>query len=201
MIVLGVDGGLSGGLTLIESGERRRIVWSGDIPVMGEGAKKRVHVRGVIAVLQRYKIGHAFMERGQAMPVRDDEGVRRFAQGASSAFNYGRAIGALEAAVEGMLIPLTLIEPAVWKRAHGLLKPAGMGSKEWQKVVKENSRQRAILLYPECPFWPLKKHHGRAEAALIADYGLSKRSLPHGNSASQCPPKDGRSPSAAITQQ
>lgn len=164
MIVLGIDGGLNGGLALIESGERPRVIWAGDIPVMGEGAKKRVHVRGLLAILQKHEIAHAFIERAQAMPE----------QGSSSGFHYGRAIGALEATVEGMLIPLTFVEPMLWKKAHGLTKPAGVDGKEWRKIVKENSRQRAILVFPECPFWPRKMDHGRAEAALIGMYGLAK---------------------------
>lgn len=162
MIALGIDGGLSGGLALIEVGERRRILFACRIPVMGEGPKKRVHVRAVLAILQKHKIDHAFMERAQAMPSIDKNG-RKQGQGASSAFNYGRAVGATEACVQGMMIPLTFVEASVWKREQGLIK-----------TDKEDSRQRAILLYPDCPFWPLKGDHNVAEAALIGDHGLNK---------------------------
>lgn len=164
MIVLGIDGGLNGGLALIESGERPRVIWAGDIPVMGEGAKKRVHVCGLMVLLQNYAICHAYIERAQAMAD----------QGSSSGFNYGRAIGAIEATIEAMSIPLSIVEAMIWKRDHGLLKPAGISSLDWRKVVKENSRQRAILIFPESTFWPLKKDHGRAEAALIGEHGLRK---------------------------
>lgn len=163
MLVLGIDPGLSGGLALIESGEGRRVVFAVDIPVMGVASKQRVHARGVLQILQKHKIDHAFIERAQAMPD----------QGSSSGFNYGRAVGALEACVEGMMIPISFVEPTAWKKTHGLTKPAGIDAKEWRKVVKENSRQRAILIYPACPFWNRKLDHGRAEAALIADHGLS----------------------------
>ena len=163
MISLGIDGGLSGGLALIESGERRRVIFACSVPTMGEDAKKRVNVVAVLAVLQRHKIDHAFIERAQAMPD----------QGASSGFHYGRAVGALEASVMGMQIPLTIVEASAWKRHHGLIKPSDLSSDEWRKIAKKQSRARAIMLYPESPFWPLVGDHNVAEAALIGDYGLS----------------------------
>jgi crossover junction endodeoxyribonuclease RuvC len=163
MIVLGVDPGLSGGLALIESGERRRVLFACDIPTMGAKAKARVHVRAVLEILQRHKIDRAVIERAQAMPK----------QGSSSGFIYGRATGALETCIEGMQIPLEVIESTAWKKHHGLIKPKTVEADVWRKIVKKQSRARAILLYPDSPFWPLEGDHGIAEAALIADYGLS----------------------------
>lgn len=86
-------------------------------------------------------------------------------QGISSGFNYGRAVGALEAAVACCEIPMTIIEPSVWKRAMGL--PGGAEN-------KEAARQRAIQLRPDCgTMFERKKDHGRAEAFLIGYYGAS----------------------------
>ncbi len=159
MRVLGIDPGLSGGLAVVSDGPGTRIllIEAIDVPVIGEAAKERVDVAKVIEFLQRLKPDSAFIERAQAMPD----------QGASSGFKYGRAVGALEACVIGMQIPLTVIESSAWKKTHGL---SNAGAKP--NVVKENSRQRAVQLFPMAPWFPLKGHHNRAEASLIARYGM-----------------------------
>lgn len=161
MIILGIDPGISGGLALIESGERPRLLEAIDIPITGEAAKQRVNVTAVIRFIKRAQAG--FIERAQAMPD----------QGASSGFLYGRAVGALEATIVGMGIPHTIVESSAWKKSHGLIKPSDIDGKAWSRVVKENSRQRALQLFPEGQqFFPLKKDHGKAEAALIGRHGL-----------------------------
>ena len=163
MVILGIDPGLCGGIALIESGNSPRVLLAADIPTTGDLAKKRVNVSAVLAYIQKFRPDHGFIERAQAMPD----------QGASSGFNYGRAVGSLEACVQGSRVPLTIIESTAWKRAHGLIKPQGVDGKEWSKVVKENSRQRALMLFPDAAFFFARKlDHGRAESCLIAHYGL-----------------------------
>src|SRR5262249_34906262 len=80
-------------------------------------------------------------------------------QGVASTFKYGVAYGALRTVVALCNIPYRLITPGKWK-AHFHLD-----------ADKENSRVLAIQLWPGCGYFALKKHHGRAEAALIARYG------------------------------
>jgi crossover junction endodeoxyribonuclease RuvC len=88
------------------------------------------------------------IERAQAMPK----------QGASSGFKFGRAVRGIEATVAGCGIPLTILEPRVWKQFHRL-----------RGDEKEVSRQRALQLFPDAhALFTHKKDHGRAEAALIA---------------------------------
>jgi len=171
-VILGIDPGMTGGIALIESGNSAKVLFAGHIPTTGDLAKKRVNVLAVLAIIQKYKPNHGFIERAQAMPSRMQDG-RLVAQGASSGFNYGRAVGALEASVQGSRVPLTIIESTAWKRAHGLIKPQGVDGKEWAKVVKENSRQRALMLFPDAAlFFARRLDHGPAEAVLIAHYGL-----------------------------
>lgn len=157
MIVLGVDPGLSGGLALVEGGGGGTPVLLDciDVPTFGLDAKRRVNVILVMEFIRRHPPHFALIERGQAMPD----------QGASSGFIYGRAIGALEACMTGLLIPNDICEPRAWKKAHGL-----KGSN------KELSRQRAIRIFPDSQhFFARKKDHNRAESALIAWYGLLLR--------------------------
>lgn len=153
MIVLGIDPGLTGGMAAVQrlgvGGVALRE--AADIPSLGEKAKRRVEVALVLEFIRRHSPDHAVIERAQAMPD----------QGSSSGFNYGRAVGALEACIQGMQIPMTIIEPTAWKKAHAL---SGQD--------KEGSRQRAVHLFPSSDAFARKMDHGRAEAALIAWYGL-----------------------------
>jgi len=156
MIVLGVDPGLNGGLALVckNGAGVAELIAAIDVPTTGEGAKRRVDVPRVLEFARSpgRTPDHAIIERAQAMPD----------QGASSGFSYGRAVGALEACVSGLMIPFTIIESTAWKKAHGLIKRE-----------KEDSRQRALQLFPAAAVFARKMDHNRAEAALMAHFGFA----------------------------
>jgi antirestriction protein ArdC len=79
-------------------------------------------------------------------------------QGASSGFKYGRATGAIEAVIACCGIPMTVVEPSLWKKHHRL-----------RGDDKEGGRQLALMLFPAAhALLARKRDHGRAEAALIA---------------------------------
>jgi crossover junction endodeoxyribonuclease RuvC len=148
--LLGVDPGIHGGLAIvrIEPGKPPVLVDAVDIPTIGYAAKERVDFQAVRNWIERHAPQYAGIERAQAMPR----------QGASSGFKYGRAVGTLEAAIAACHVPLTIIEPTAWKKAHQL-----------RGGEKEASRQRALQLFPSAhAFLARKKDHGRGEAALIA---------------------------------
>ena len=153
MKVLGVDPGIHGGLAIIEiiDGAAPVLLDTIDIPVAGVGAKERVDPLAIRVWLELHKPQHAFIERSQAMPQ----------QGSSSGFKYGRAVGAIEATIACAGVPTTIIEPSQWKRFHHL-----------HGGDKEGGRQRALQLFPSGhSLLSLKRHHGRAEAALLVLYG------------------------------
>jgi crossover junction endodeoxyribonuclease RuvC len=147
--ILGCDPGLNGGLALVAiNGAAPQLIDASDIPIVGSGAKTRVDVLAIHAWIETHKPDHAVIERAGVMPR----------QGIASGFKYGRAVGALEAAIALGGIPLTVLEPAVWKRRLGLYG-----------TDKETSRQRALQLFPAAhALLARRKDHGRAEAALIA---------------------------------
>ena len=155
--ILGVDPGIRGGLTIIAidaNGAAPRLVDAIDIPVTGVGAKERVDVLTIRNWIVQHAPQHALIERAQAMPK----------QGASSGFKYGRAVGAIEGVIACCAIPLTIVEPSIWKKFHAL-----RGSD------KEAGRQRALQLFPTAhELLARKKDHGRAEAALIALAGAPR---------------------------
>jgi crossover junction endodeoxyribonuclease RuvC len=85
-------------------------------------------------------------------------------QGASSGFKYGRATGALEGVLACCEIPMTIVEPSVWKKFHQL-----------RGGDKEAARQRALQLFPAAhALLARKKDHGRGEASLIALFGAQQ---------------------------
>ena len=150
MEILGVDPGIHGGLAIVTLSDDAapQLVDAIDIPVTGTKAKERVDVAALRNWIETHHPHHALIERAQALPK----------QGASSGFKYGRAVGAIEATVAGCGIPLTILEPRIWKQFHCL-----------RGDNKELSRQRALQLFPNAhTLFTHKKDHGRAEAALIA---------------------------------
>lgn len=155
--VCGIDPGLSGGLAIIKAGPlTAQLLTAIDIPTAGEDAKRRVDVSQVVRWLQEYEPDYAFIERAQAMPD----------QGASSGFNYGRAVGYLEATCLAMFIPLHIIEVRAWKKVYSLPGKTNGGA--------EMARQRVIQLFPDkAHLFARKKDHGRSEAVLIACYGAA----------------------------
>jgi hypothetical protein len=172
MLALGIDPGMSGGLAVVEitqldgGGFSRRIRGANEIPVVGDAKHRQVNVAEVRDWLSTFgKIDRAFMENARAMPsIPDKFGVRR-GMGATSSFNYGRAVGRLETVVLMMGIPLTPIEATSWKKFFSL-----RGSD------KEASRQLVLHRYPsEAGLFNFKYHHGRAEAVLVAEFGAATK--------------------------
>ena len=124
-----------------------------DLPIMGDGAKRRLDAFTFARWLNDHAPVHVYIEAGRAMPR----------QGVSSMFRYGRVCGAVEGVVAARRTPLTLIEPATWKRHLKL------------NSNKKECRARAIQLLPSAAgdLQRVKDHH-RAEAILLGFYGLEK---------------------------
>lgn len=150
MKLLGCDPGIHGGIAIVEVGVNGKalLLSAIDVPTVGSAAKEVVDVLNLIGWISKHSLAHAFIERAQAFPK----------QGLSSSYKYGRAYGALEASILSCRVPLTIIEPSMWKKFHRL-----------KGNDKESSRQRAIQLFPDAhEMLARKRDHGRAEAALIA---------------------------------
>ena len=153
-VLLGVDPGIRGGMAIVAMNTNAApcLMDAIDIPVTGVGAKERVDVLAICKWIAQHAPQHALIERAQAMPK----------QGASSGFKYGRAVGSIEAVITCCEIPLTIVEPSMWKKFHQL-----------RGGDKEGGRQRALQLFPTAhELFARKKDHGRAEAALIALAGI-----------------------------
>jgi len=158
--ILGVDPGLGGALAflLCYEGEKRLTVL--DMPVLkvkrGRKVKRELDHHALQRVLSQYDVVAAFVERASARP----------GQGVTSMFSFGFTYGALLQAIVSKGIVLEHVRPVDWRKTLSVRKG------------KDGSLLRASELMPEhAELWWLKKHHGRAEAALIAYYGAVQRGL------------------------
>jgi crossover junction endodeoxyribonuclease RuvC len=147
MRVIGIDPGATGAIALFTGDVLAEVA---DMPTVLVRRKARVDAAAVGALLRKLAPDHAFVEMTGAMP----------GQGVSSMFNFGLACGVVLGAIGALSIPITAVTAAQWKGS--LRVPA----------AKDGARARASQLLPKAAsLWPLSKHHGRAEAALIGYYG------------------------------
>ena len=146
-IVLGIDNGLSGALAFYDGAE----LILHDMPIFS-GERKALDIQAIKAIILGDRPKHVFIEK--LTPLPKSSGLTAFSMGHSE----GVFIGLLSA----FNIPFTLVRPAEWKKAMQCPKD------------KDAARMRASQLLPHFAHnWDLKKHDGRAEAALIALYGFN----------------------------
>jgi crossover junction endodeoxyribonuclease RuvC len=125
-----------------------------DMPVMGTGRKARIDVLAAVDWIRNHAPSACYLERAQAMPQ----------QGSSSGFIYGRSVGAIESAVALSRVPITIVEPSVWKRRLHL-----------NGGDKEQSRLLALQKFPQQhTLLARKRDHNRAGAVLLAVYGATQ---------------------------
>jgi crossover junction endodeoxyribonuclease RuvC len=153
MLILGVDPGIEGALALYDTTVEKIVsIW--DMPtksIMVSGkARKAVCPHGVVDMFRAIAATHAVIEKVG--------GIR--GQSASAAFNFGAGYGAIMAAAAALDIEIDNPAPILWKAK--LKVPA----------KKEFAIAKATEMVPYMrDQWPLKKHDGRAEAAMLALYG------------------------------
>lgn len=144
MILLGIDpGSVSGAYALLDTAE-------GKIPVVGDLPVADTMVDGaeLARVVEAARPHAGIIEQVSAMPK----------QGARSGFRFGMGVGIAHGVVLGQRVPLHLVTPKKWKTHFQL------------GADKEKARALAIRLFPAVTGLHLKKHHGRAEALLLAHY-------------------------------
>jgi len=151
---LGIDVGNNGAISLIVDGVLERVE---DMPIVeikrGKTTKRQVSAQALVGIIKEMNPTHAAVEKVGSMPN----------QGVSSTFAFGRSAGVIEGVLAALQIPVSYVQPAVWARTMN----KGYG--------KDASRHRAMELFPDKQDWfKLVKHDGRAEAVLIAMWGLKQ---------------------------
>ena len=150
--VVGVDPGYEGAIVSLTAG-RIDTVW--DMPVtQNQWNRTQLNYALLAQIFGEFdpKGTLVCIERVHAMPK----------QGVVSMFNFGCQFGALQAYCAAFKLPCRLVDPKVWKQAAGLIgKP-----KEAALDLAKN-----VIFPTQADFFKLKKHIGRADAALIAAHG------------------------------
>jgi crossover junction endodeoxyribonuclease RuvC len=148
---------LSGAIATLDGFDRVHV---SDMPTLtlskGGKAKRRIDcvaLARVVQALQGEEIGYPaviVIEQPMALP----------GQSAPATFDTGRSFGIVEGMAAMLGARVEIVTPSVWKKR--LAVPA----------AKDGAIARASQLLPwAADQWPLKKHDGRAEAALLALYG------------------------------
>lgn len=156
--ILGIDPGLSGGIVFFKPGEMHAF----DMPVVSyklknKKTRREIDVYRLARILKKYPAQYCFLE---LIWGRGGKGSQ------ASEFTFGEAYGMLKATIALCGIPYELVTPQAWKKHYNISKD------------KEEAHKLASKIFPgHADLWPLKKHDGRAEAALIANYGLNMQNL------------------------
>lgn len=155
--VVGIDPGITGALCRLSD----KILFV-DTPLLqiksGKSIKHVMDAHRAAAILKELRPDYVIIEKVQAMP-----GGGERSMGATSAFSFGKGVGIWLGILAALQIPYEEVHPITWKK-----KLMGGMNKE-----KDASRLRAMQIYPgTADDLKLKKHHGRADALLLAHYHL-----------------------------
>ena len=148
----GIDPGKTGAIALVTS-DGSASVW--DMPLLGE---HHIDTMEVLDLLRAFTGGTSYLilEKAQSMK----------GQGRVSIANYLTGYGMLLACAYISGVKFDEVHPATWKSKIGLKASKTMTVTQ----KKAMSIQRATQLFPDVDLH-LAKHHGRAEALLLAEYG------------------------------
>ena len=154
MIIVGIDPGLDGAMSALES-ETLEVYDTPTLTVQSaKGNKREYNLALMKQIVNRLAAAptRAYIELVHSMP----------GQGVRSMFTMGYGFGAWEGILAGLGIPYERVTPQRWKK----LMLADQGKD------KDASRFKAIQLFPAyAHLFARKKDDGRAEAVLIAEYG------------------------------
>ena len=155
VVFVGIDPGFDGAVSVVD--QAGRFVGTYDTPTLvvknGRGQKRVYQAREMVKILAEvahlYVVARVGLEDVHAMP----------GQGVRSMFSLGHGVGLWEGLLAGMGFSYEKIPPQRWKK----IMLDGMGKEKDAAVYK------AQQVFPAAPL-RLKKHHGRAEALLLAEY-------------------------------
>ena len=150
--IIGIDVGLNGAIAMMRGETLTGVVDMPTVTLTRNGkAKRQISIPELIEILDMFKPEEAYIERVFAMS----------GQGVTSVFSFGRSLGAIEGVIAARSIKATLITPQTWQKAMGVTGG------------KDGARARAMELFPHnVDYFKRKKDDGRADAALIACWGL-----------------------------
>lgn len=156
MIIVGMDPGLSGGISILD--QEKMSLEVHPMPTISNGRKDVLDPAGIARILVEAKVDRACIEKVGAMP----------GQGVTSMFSFGYGAGVLEGICAALQIPYSFVIPQTWMKAVLSGLPKGVGEKasiiwcqrmfpkvDWRK--SERSK---------------KPHDGMTDATCIAFYAM-----------------------------
>ena len=153
MIIIGIDPGVSGAISILES---KKVLEIYEMPTMIDGKKNKRQVNGsqlaniIKETLNSNKETIVVVEHVNAMP----------GQGVTSMFNFGQSFGVIKGVCSALSIPIYFVRPTKWKKHFNLIK-----------THKDASRTKVIEIYPNISSkLSRKKDSNKADAILIARY-------------------------------
>ena len=153
MIIIGIDPGVSGAISILEN---KKVIDIFDMPTMIDGKKNKKQVNGSqVSNIIKEKLNHhtevsVVVEHVNAMP----------GQGVTSMFNFGQSFGVIKGICSALSLPIYFVRPTKWKKYFNLIK-----------TNKDASRTKVIEIYPEISSkLSRKKDSNKADAILIARY-------------------------------
>lgn len=160
---------MEGALAVLEDGELE----FHDTPVYSDGTKRRIDAAKCAVLLRDIK-RDCEMTRGDSSTEVEFPGPKRLMvtiekvgampkQGVTSVFTFGYGFGVWIGVLAALEIPYQLVTPQSWKK---LLMSGEPKEKDASRIV-------ARRMWPDQTEESLsrKKDHGRADAALLAEYG------------------------------
>ena len=153
MIILGIDPGVSGAISVLED---KKVIDVFEMPTMIDGKKNKKQVNGsqvsniIKDKMKNEKELIIVVEHVNAMP----------GQGVTSMFNFGQSFGVIKGICSALSLPIYFVRPTKWKKYFNLIK-----------TNKDASRTKAIEMYPQISSQlSRKKDSNKADAILIARY-------------------------------
>ena len=155
MIIIGIDPGVSGAISILEN---KKVIEIFDMPTMIDGKKNKKQVNGSqVTNIIKEKLNDnsgkeiiVVVEHVNAMP----------GQGVTSMFNFGQSFGVIKGICSALRLPIYFVRPMKWKKHFNLIK-----------TNKDASRTKVIEVYPEISSkLSRKKDSNKADAILIARY-------------------------------
>ncbi len=146
--VIGIDPGLNGGIAFISNLCSINSVI--DMPQIAD--ESEIDSREIAMFIKQNMPDVVYIEKAQAMPQ----------QGVVGVFNYGKGYGKIIAACEIIGCAIKFVRPAIWKKHFSLsrdkIESVALAQQLFPNFEYETARGRML--------------DGRAEALLIAKYGL-----------------------------
>ena len=153
MIIIGIDPGISGAISIIEN---KKILEVYDTPTMIDGKKNKKQINSA----QVTNIIKERMNDDQEVIVVVEHVNAMPGQGVTSMFNFGQSFGVIKGICAALGLPIYFVRPSKWKKHFNLIK-----------TNKDASRTKVIEAYPEISSkLHRKKDSNRADAILIALY-------------------------------